>query len=280
MVLNAAGWFDAWFGASTTDWVRLSAGSAAVVERVASEARAGDEVVASQGFVGVFAARSQVYGFFGTNAVPVRSRTVWFVFSFTEGIETATPTQTIEAIDTVSRLAGVETLEVDDNGIYVYRWNPPGDVSSIVLGAPGTQTALGPVVVALGEPRRPALGTITRKPSSSFAGGVDFYVPAGSYVATVRLQGRGPVLVRVWNESSGREVGSAVVRRAGTEDVRIPFGALIDLPVSLGILRGSGLFRYVAIAPTLHYDVTIRVVVQSTAEVRASWTSVSPVVKL
>jgi hypothetical protein len=277
MVLNAAGWFHAWFASTYTTWLRMSSGAAATVERVASEAGAGDEVVASQGFVGALAGRPLTYALLGTNVIPIRSRTVWFLFSYTEGIETASAAQTIESIDTVSRLPGVELLDANVNGIYAFRWNPPRGTSSLVLGAIGAQRLPGPAVVALTSPAAVARAAGHDPNGSELVAGDDFWVPAGSYAATVRLQARGPVVVEVWDEPTRRELGAAVVSPLHAQDVRIPFGVQVPPVYPPGVAVGSGLFRYLVNGPQPSRLVEVSVIVQNAARASASWTAVSPV---
>jgi hypothetical protein len=287
MLANSAGWFGAWFGTTAAQWIGMSPGSAAVVKQVAHEASAGDEVVASQGYLGMLAGRQQLFSFSGPIDVPIRSRTVWFVLSFTQGLQTATQSETLEAIDTVAHLPGVDTVRFDDNGVWVYRWHPGPGARSVALGEPGSPY---PIWMTPGD----AGVAITSGPSSGWSVSSSqhpgplgylffhdyFQLTPGRYVAEVRLRSDRSVTPEVWSDEGTVQLvagvkGGLTARRART--VRIPFTVPAGQGPPAAPARGSGLFRYQPIPPTPIATYEIRVWMPAGTVARAWWSAVVPV---
>jgi hypothetical protein len=287
VLANAAGWSRAWFSTTAGEWVHMSAGSAAVVKQAAHEAAASDEVVASQGFLGVFAGRQQVYSFSGPIVVPIRSHTVWFVVSPTQGLQVATQAETFEALDTIARLPGVQALEVDDNDVWVYRWHPPAGTRSVALGEPGSPYPIwmvpGPDGVALTAGPASSWGVSSTTDIPSPEGGylftADFYqLLPGRYEAEVRYQSDGPVTPEVYDDNTSTIIAgppSGVTQRRP----RV-FRLYFDVPAPAGpipeSITGSGLYRDEPIPTIKRATVSVQIWMPPGAIVRAWWSAIRP----
>ncbi len=287
MLLNSGIWFHDVFSKTSAFWVHMSPGSAAVVREVAGEAPSGDEVVASQGYLGELSGRQQAYSFSGPLVLPVRSSTVWFVLSLDQGNQVATHAETLEAIETIVHLPGVQTVAFDDNGVYVYRWHAPASYlgRSIRLGEPGSAY---PIWMDPGDDA----GAITDGPASSWgvASYLDqppgtlgylvfhdyFQLRPGRYIGEIRIQSTSAVTPEVWE--GGNRLIAAVphpVTARRPMVVKMPF--TIPAPAPSGpLLWGSGLYRYEAIAGVPRASVEVRVWMANGTAARAWWTAIVP----
>jgi hypothetical protein len=266
---DLGGWASVWLPATPARWVLTDALGASIVTQVAREAAPTDEVVASQGFVGVFAGRSQVYPFSGPTVVPLRSSTVWFVLSPDQGPEAASPDQTMEAVSTLQQLPGAREVTADD-GVYVFRVRPPSGLRSLALAEPGAHlpawVATGPAGFAeTGGP--PATWHAAPTGSRGYVVANDYFTEApGSYAGRVRLRANVVPIVEVWDVYAHRLVGKAVVRprrHAGTITVTVHFAlpprdAATEPPPPPSSV-GSGIFRYSPNAPAAGPVVSIEV---------------------
>ncbi|HTW99320.1 MAG TPA: hypothetical protein VMD59_11115, partial [Acidimicrobiales bacterium] len=281
MVANAWGWFDTWMPTNGPQWVRLTAPAASVIESLAGEPGPHDEVVASQGFVGLFAGRSEVYSLSGPLVVPVRARTLWFVFSIVEGQETATPDETLSAIDTVAALPGVQPIVVDNDGIWAYRWQARPGIERLSLGEPGTKIPL------FSDPGSAAVADLSGPPSSWMLAsnwttgylveGADFEVAPGRYVVSLRLRCDGPVVPEVWDDDDGAMLAGITkgVTALRARVVRMTFTVrALHLPEPPD---GSGLFRDQPIPPLPLATIEVRVWDPATSPAEAWWVSLRPV---
>jgi hypothetical protein len=282
MLANSWGWFDTWIHTTGPEWVRLTPPSAAVVESVAAEVGSSDEVVASQGFVGLFAGRDDVYSLSGPQVVPVASRTVWFVLAVAVGQETATFNETLEAIDTVDHLPGVQTLEVDDDGIWVYRWHPSGWIRRLDLGEPGDAYPIwmDPGKAGLAVTSGPASGWMVESfgKTGYLFDGDTFQLPPGRYVATLLVRCEGPVIPEVWDDDNGKLLAGIIkgVTAPRGEVVRMDFTVRAPTKPLPEPSSGSGLFRDQPIPTTPDATVEVRVWTPFTTLSQAWWAAVSP----
>ncbi|HTX00194.1 MAG TPA: DUF2079 domain-containing protein [Acidimicrobiales bacterium] len=288
VLYNAAGWSNAWFSLTADEWTHMSPDSAAVVKQIAHEAKAGDEVVASQGYLGIFAGRQQVYSFSGPLVVPIRSRTVWFVLSPTQGLQVATHAETYEAIDRIVHLPGVQTIEAGDNDIWVYRWHPPAGVRSLSLGEPGAAFPIwmvpGGNAAAITE--GPAAGwgvasidTDQLGPAGGYLFTADFFqLPAGRYEAEVRYQSDVPVTPEVFDDNDSKIIAGppSGIEALHPRVVRMYFsiGAPRVVPAPLA---GSGWYRDEPIPTIKLATVSVQIWMPPNALVRAWWTAIRPV---
>ncbi len=285
MLANLGGWFDAYFGITNDHWVHMSPGSSAVVQMVAREAPAADEVVASQGYVGPLSGRQNVYSFGGPTTIPIRSHTVWFVLSLDQGLQVATHAETLEAINTIVHLPGVQQVEYDDNGIWVYRWNPPAGFGSLTLGRAGSAYPIwmdpGSNAVSLtsGAASSWGVASIPDQPPNSLGYLVyhDYFeLGPGHYVAEIRLQSDSSLTPQVW-EGGNKLItgvnGGLTALRPTT--VKMPF-TIPPAPSSGEYLWGTGLYRYEMIPLIPVTTVEVRVWMPNGTIARAWWTAVKP----
>ncbi len=129
-------------------WIAVSAPAAAQLSAAEARIPPGAEVIASQGVVGRFATRDDVYTFPflyhrpGTSPTtfPVQRTTVVFVLT-TQGTNEPSPAATAAAVrDVEHRLHG--RVVVDRAGVTVLEWSPPRHTTSVTLdGAPGAGPA-------------------------------------------------------------------------------------------------------------------------------------------
>ena len=280
MVANGLGWFAAWFPSIGSHWVATDATAASVLRRLSATIPAGDEVVASQGFVGRFGEHRYLYAFSGAATVAVGGRPVWFVLSSLEGIETASPAETMEALDTVESLPGARLVSTAD-GISVVRWNPPVGTRVLELAAPGAHlpaSTAGPAGFAL------ALGPVTawHVASRGVTGQVfanDYWFePPGRYVARVGLQSNVPLTVEVWDVNTSRMIAAKVVPPSGHRGVAsLAFSLRPGVQIPPPQLdAGSGLFRYKPVESAALPALSIVVSERTGGRGSIWWTSLVP----
>ena len=126
--------------AARKDFAQVSPSSTAVLSTVLAHTPADAEVVSSNGMVGRFAGRLWIYSYLGATPggkhILVRERTVLFVLAPRQGIEEATPQETLRLIRFVRVRLGADQVAHAD-GIYAYLWHPGPGVRSVTLpGAP------------------------------------------------------------------------------------------------------------------------------------------------
>ena len=195
LTLNAIVWAAVWLPQVSTTWLRVSPAAASVLRHARSQIPAGDEVVVSQGVAGGFAARRSVYPIMRQQmTVPASTRSVWFVITPSQGIETAAAAAQYADIGQLAGAPNVR-LVLQAAGVWVFRWTPPAGVRRFHLGAPQSTlpayTVGGPTSIGvltgpdtglvsghqrpLGLRRRPRLlaGERWHLSRHGFAGGVD-----------------------------------------------------------------------------------------------------------
>ncbi len=280
MMINLGGWFSTWFFTTANRWVLIDPTAAALVKSVAHDASAQDEVVSSQGFIGLFAGRRDVYSLSGPVIVPVRSKTIWFVFSASQGIETANQDETVHAVTQVQMLPGAQMLDSTD-GVWVLRWHPPRGWRTVRLAVPGDPT---PAWLTPGSAGR----SVTAGPpiswhvtSTGAAGSVlaNDYWPEqpGRYVARISYVASAPVTLGVWNQSTQTMITSRLVQGGGVRRSASIIFTLSGGPPPVAGPAGSGLFRFAAIPASSVPTVSVVVGNPSRARVSVWWESVGPV---
>jgi len=124
------------YGTIVSDWWKVDAPTAAVLRRTLPLVPADAEVIASQGVIGRFAGRTEVYPFLvSPQQFPIRAAEVVFVIVPTQGNESVPPTAAEIAIKSLEGLPGVHVL-ARSNSVSVLAWHPPKGVSTIVLPGP------------------------------------------------------------------------------------------------------------------------------------------------
>jgi uncharacterized membrane protein len=116
-----------------TDWWRVDAASAAALATATDRVPPGAEAVVSQGVIGRFAGRSELYPLLAApQRFPVDAREVDFVIVPSAGIESI-PAASAQAVRASLLEHERASLVFDSDGVTVLRWHPPPGVSSIVL---------------------------------------------------------------------------------------------------------------------------------------------------
>jgi hypothetical protein len=118
-----------------TMFATVNAPTAAELAKVYRLVPAKAEAVVSVGVIGRFAARRYLYpygyGFAGGQAVPIRTRTVVFVFAHGAGIQSAPVAASDQAVHLLRRL-GARTI-ADSHDVVAMEWSPPAHVTELLL---------------------------------------------------------------------------------------------------------------------------------------------------
>jgi hypothetical protein len=116
-----------------TDWWRVDAPSAGALAAAADRVPPGAEAVVSQGVIGRFAGRTELYPLLAApQRFPVHAREVDFVIVPSAGIESI-PAASAQAVRASLLEHERASVVFDADGVTVLRWRPPPGVSSIVL---------------------------------------------------------------------------------------------------------------------------------------------------
>ena len=125
-----------WVPRSDSYFRRTDPQAARVLSSVLARTPPGAEVIASNGFVGRFADRPWVYPFWlptsAPGSVPVKTKTVEFVLSGSEAIETTPPGTTAAAVAEIRTRLHAKLL-LRSAGIWVFLWHPAPGVHEVTL---------------------------------------------------------------------------------------------------------------------------------------------------
>lgn len=121
------------YGTIRTDWWRVDGRSAAALATAVDRVPPGAEAVVSQGVIGRFANRAELYPLLAApQRFRVRAREVDFVIVPSAGIESI-PAAEAEQVRTSLLEHHGASLVFEADGVSVLSWRPPPGVSSIVL---------------------------------------------------------------------------------------------------------------------------------------------------
>ncbi len=124
------------YGTVATGWWRVDAPAASVLRDVLPVIPGSAQVIASQGVIGRFAGRVDVYPFVASpQSFPVRSHRVVFVIAPDQGIESVPPAAAEASVASLERLPGTTVL-ARLHGVTVVEWRPPPGTTAIVLPGP------------------------------------------------------------------------------------------------------------------------------------------------
>jgi len=125
-----------WVPRSDSYFRRTDPAAARMLSGVLARTPPGAEVIASNGFVGRFADREWIYPFWlptsAPGSVPVKTRTVEFVLSGSQGIETSPPGTTGAAVAEIRTRLHAQLL-LRSSGIWVFLWHPAPGVHRVTL---------------------------------------------------------------------------------------------------------------------------------------------------
>jgi hypothetical protein len=114
-----------------TDWVRVRAPVARTLSEVLARIPASDEVIASQGVVGRFGARTDVKGLFGPARIGLDGSTTWVIVVPYQGVEPMSPRESLALIGQMERLHA--SLVVQSRGVWAFRWTPPRGMTILTV---------------------------------------------------------------------------------------------------------------------------------------------------
>ncbi len=247
LVVNAVVWAAIWFPPMKSTWVRISAGQAESLSSIERRIAPGDEVVASQGVVGRFADRAEVYDLTaGNDHIPMRSSTVWFIVVPNAGIETQSVNGALGTLGALGWLGA--TLVSHDAGIWAFRWHPPRGLRA--LNFPDRPTT----VPAWASPGAAGVAVLDG-PTADWrvaSNGRRGYVVSGDYwkrnvghfVAGASLATDTATYLEVWNVNGNQMVAREEIppTNGRKEEVTVPFPVTTAHPNATSF-PGWGPFR-------------------------------------
>ena len=264
LAAQALGWAVVWAPRAPSQWLRVSAPTAATLARIEAAIPASAEVIASQGVVGEFAERADVEPLRTPGTIPVRGGETWLVIALAQGIEIQS---TASAVALIGELAGPlhATLVTHAHGVWAFRWRPPQGVHS--LSVPGESAPL-PAWAAPMAPGAVGRSVMTGPPGTwrvTSSGGrgyvadeIAWQKPPGRYQALVTLSAAGPVNVEVWNDTGNVLLARrSIPATSGVESVVVPVDATIAYRA--GAYSGWGPFRADFIPPPEGERLEVRV---------------------
>lgn len=226
-LINVVGWTYTWSPGDIARWMPVDSATSSTLRTVLGFIPQQDEVIASQGIVGLFANRESVYELNTRREFPVTTpnHTVWVVIVPDQGIE-VTPQQLAESFIT-GLMTNPEATEVlNQNDVHLFRVNVPFGQSFLKLstgpasvavypGADGTALTSGPI-------RNWAVEAIG--PSGSLVSFDYFRRQPSHYLADIEVHIEGSLKVEIWNDSTKTMLFSTnLPSNPGFENVYIPF---------------------------------------------------------
>lgn len=210
VLVNAVGWAVVWGSRTSTQWLRVSAQTAETLNSVNRMIRPSDEVIASQGIVGRFAGRREVYDVSGEQTIPLSSNVVWFIIAAQAGIETASAASQDALVSYVASSLHASLVD-HSNGVWAFRWNrgnhstqfrsvgvstSPSKISAWTsLGGSGTAVVAG----------LPSDWYLASNGSRGYVLAHDYWrEPPGLYEVIAQVASDVPINFEVWNVTGGK----------------------------------------------------------------------------
>lgn len=267
-ILNMTGWTLTWFHRTEPQWVSVPSSTAQVLDQTLSKIRPGDEVIASQGIMGPFSLRQWVYPLLRgpVSQFPVHSRTVWFVISPMNGIETETTTGAESQIGQISNLPHA-SLVADSNGVFVFRWRPGSRQTTVnfsdIIPAPAWTLYSFPTTTIVTGPAK--LWHVESVEHYGFVVDGDIWrLHNGSFNADVRLASNGVVHAALVNATTGTVLTEVTLPSThGLIKTRSFVGTFRNTVIPKAY-SGSGLFSVDPVQPPPQDLLEIQVLVPST----------------
>ncbi len=270
VIANSIAWFAIWLPKVSNQYVRISPAAALSLRQAAKRIPGPDEVIASQGFVGAFAAHKQVFSFgsprdklAGPEVFPVNSRRVWFVLSADQGIEGPSTAATDQAIGSVATLPGA-SLVSDADGVWIFKWLPQAGTSRTAIGGP---RATIPAWISAGSAANVRLsGSVADWTTTSKRGTAGYVVSGdiwrlgkGRYVADVSLSSNSRANVEIWNDSTDGYtlLGRVELSSKRMRTVAVPFSVPTAQPAATS--AGTAPFAYEPQPPPSLTNIEIRI---------------------
>lgn len=205
VMVNALGWAVFWDGTTKQHWLPVKPAAAAELRTIQAAIPLNDEVICSQGVMGLMANRPWIYPLNNGRIFPQMSPTgvTWVVIAPEQGIEIQS---SISAQQLITHLASQSnaTLMYSAAGVYAFRVVTPPQSITLTLqrgpkfawvdpGSAGTPVTVGPQ-------NQWYLGS---NGSIGYVMAYDYFrEPAGTYRAVVNLATQGPLNLEVWDNST------------------------------------------------------------------------------
>lgn len=261
---QAMGWAAIWGPVIPGQWLRVASSEAAALASLQARIPASAEVVASQGLLGRFSARTYAYALYSEHStVPLQPDT-WFVIAPTSGIETLTPAVSMALI---GELAGPlhARLVSHANGVWAFRLNPSPGVTSITI--PGGSSPL-PAWAGAGAASLPDLdGAVSGWHMAAtgakgyVADGMEWLEDPGQYRVEVTLSAAAsgaPVNVEVWNNNTSTLLARRTVSQTdGPQQIVLPVA--VPAGPNQAVFSGWGPFRADFVSPRPGQRIEVRV---------------------
>lgn len=226
----------------------------------------GTEVVASNAFIGRFAARKHIY-LAGVAAyhIPVVSHRILFVLSAYDGILLSQPTQELQRIAYLSSLPNVKLLSRGNGGVWAFLLNYHGHDKFLNIDQ-------GTSMIPSWDLHHPAGQVILNGPSELWrvssrgkpgyiVDGLYYRARRGKYVASIKYSSTTAMLVEVWNST-----GSLLVLRrwipatnGQTRTQTFPFENSVQVHRHPNFFTGFGLWSITPAPPPNSNNIEMRV---------------------
>ena len=270
LAAQAIGWAAVWGPQIPVQWLKVSNSEAATLTSVLARIPVSAEVAASDGILGRFAGRANIYPIMyvmggGGKIIPVRPDT-WFVIAPTSGIETLPAARQMALI---GELAGPlhASLVTHANGVWAFRLPASPGITSVTV--PSGSSVL-PAWAGAGAASRPVLdGAISNWHMAAtgakgyVADGIDWMESPGRYRAEVTLSASASasgalVNVEVWDDNTS----TLLARRAipytdGIQEIVLPVTA--PAAPNQTVFGGWGPFRAAFASPPPGQRIEVRV---------------------
>lgn len=285
-VANVIGWSIVWLPEVIPTWLNVSGPAASAVRQVNSMIPQQDAVEVSQGVAGAFASHRIVKQFFkAPTTFRLHSPYTWVVVTPYDGIEVATVGESDQLIETLAHDPAA-TLEYSDHNVWAFRLRVPSHPTQTFFQVPRPANEFSAALfntygkaVKHGQIRSWYL-TGSDRAGGPILWGDRFLRRTGSYRAAVTIQGPGPALVEVRNDTTGRVVARRRVFVSSTARIALLATITKSDPLrSVAAARGQGPFQ---VDPILAYRGNyLEVVVYSTssAKLKVKTVSVAPLAK-
>jgi hypothetical protein len=245
--LNTIVWGAIWFPKVGKQWANVSSPAAAALNRVQAKIGPNDEVVASQGIAGAFAARKWAYSVGGLRTpIQVKApRKVWFVIAPFDGTETLDSTGGLSLVNALSKHPGMRMI-VHSGGIWAFEWVPPQGLREFVLTAPARSAV--PVWALTGSSGRAISGSTSTQSYATNNGKTGYVldkafwrVPAGQYRVSATLSASALTNVEVWDATTNTLLRRIVVTNTHRTE-RLNLTATLKDTVGQASIGGSALW--------------------------------------
>jgi hypothetical protein len=220
-VVNAIAWGIVWFPQSSYRWISISSAAAKQLYNTEKMIPEKQEVIASQGVLGIFSGRQYIYTNHPDFHAPLMTKVDWIVIVPRQGIEPQTTASAYLAIEALADMPNV-TLVSSHAGVWVFKLvrlsrNEVLDITGYTGDEPisaGSQAGPDGIEIRTGPGKTWYLQS---KQQRGYVLAYDyFYRDPGKYEASVTLSNEGPVIVEVWNNSSKKLLARRLLDNSAT----------------------------------------------------------------